>query len=564
MDLAPDESDGSTRARSDTMSSKGALVELRSSLRVGRRMVRRAAVSARDVGPRAFVASVFDGRRPSRSITNASLTWATAREGRNTVVWIHEYWNDTYGVVDPAVTVTLIRDDGSVVAAWSLPLTPRSTHAVDVRGECLARGVALPFEGQLRAEIDSDALVGGRPLQLLAEYRDDNANASMVHGQYGPSARPLAQVIGAIRVDPDAVAQWLSLTNGFAGGPRSSMRPQVTIRAHDGRTRRVRLPAVAAGTSTLVDLHALVPDLATFLGGRAGQVGVRLPYPASRIASCTVFADGRRVVNHGTIDRVFDQSRGVPSNWSESWPVVSVPFVARPDLETVITVPNRLGPVLGPQRVTITLYDAGGTSVGDETHDIDPDAMVEIRSHAVLGRLGVPEPFVGHVELTARLLDDSDAQPAILDVVVGIEHRGLLIGEVLAGGAFFNAPVPPRFPSPDVRRTRVFGLVRLGAGERTHVFLANPAGRDDYEVRSETVLTLVDETGCTVATAEVQLAPHGGRWFDLDLVFPTGRAALEPTGVGALRVRDTTARVYGYFVIENGGQTVMIDHLVGG
>lgn len=546
------------------MSSRGSLAEFRTTVRVGGRTARRAAAGAMAIGPRAFVHAVLDERRSTGRTSNASSTWVDATEGRTTTVWIHEYWTDTYGIDAPIINLSLVDGTGAVAAAWTLALAARSTHGVDVRAECLARGVPLPFTGQLRAELRADELVAGRPLQVLAEYRDADGSATLVHGQYGPSARPLAQEIGALRVAPDAVAQHLSIPNGLTSARVTKIQPRVTLRAHDGRTRRYRLAPIPTGASSLVDLHQLVPDLAAFLDGQAGQVSVRMPYPATRLASCTVFADGRRIVNHGTIDRVFDQSRGVPASWTSSWPVVSLPLHVSPDTDTVITVPNRLGPVLGAQRIDLRLFDRTGHRIGDVSYAVRSDATLEIHGRDILQRLDLPESYDGHLELAAHLIDDQAEQPSTIDVVVAFEHRGARTGEALAGGAFFNAPVPGRLTVADVRRTRVFGLVRCGAGERTQLFLANPAGRHAYNVTAHPTVTLLDADGATVAETTIDLAPHAGRWFSIDTLFPDAAALLGPTGVGTVRLRDVDARVYGYFLVDNDTRTVMFDHLVGG
>lgn len=551
------------------MSANSSMAELRTVARVGARTARRAAVGAWSLGPVAFAQAVVATRRTTGEVRNTGLTWVDAG-ARNTIVWIHEYWSDTYGIDPPIVNLALLDTAGVPVAAWTAPLPRAGTHGVDVRAVCRTHGVPLPFTGQLFAEIRGEGLVAGRPLQVLAEYRDVDGAGTLVHGQYGVSPRPLAHEIGAMRVDPDAVMQQLSVVNGLVSSRGVEIQPRLTIRNHAGVTRRARLPRVPANGSILVDLHEIVADLRPFLEGRPGQVSVRVPYPASRIATCATYADGRRIVNHGTIDRLFDQARGVPGHWTESWPVVSMPFHASaaddPNgrTDTVYTVPNRLGPVRGVQRVLLRVHTKDGEHVANATFAVASDATLEVRASAVAAQLGLALPFDGHVELASRLLDDDAEQPGILDVVVAFERDGARIGEALAGGAFFNAPVPPRLAMPDVRRTRTFGLVRVGGASRTHLFLANPAGRHGYDVTAEPTLRLFDANGTEVGDTKVRLAPHAGRWFDVDDLFPGAASLLGTSGTGTVRVRDAEARVYGWFVIGDGGRTVMVDHLVGG
>lgn len=557
------------------MSANTSMAELRTAARVGARTARRAAVGAWSLGPVAFAQAVAATRRTTGDVRNTGLTWVDAG-ARNTIVWIHEYWNDAYGIDPPIVNLTLLDAAGVPVAGWTAPLPRAGTHGVDVRAVCRAHDVPLPFTGQLLAEIRGDGLVAGRPLQVLAEYRDVDGSGTLVHGQYGVSPRPLAHEIGAMRVDPDAVMQQLSVVNGLVSSRAVEIQPRLTLRNHAGVTRRARLPRVPAHGSILVDLHEIVPDLGPFLEGRPGQVSVRVPYPASRIASCATYADGRRIVNHGTIDRVFDQARGVPGHWTESWPVVSMPFHAPApadptgatdaagQVDTVYTIPNRVGPVRGVQRVLFRVHTRDGDHVANATFAVASDATLEVRASAIAEHLGLELPFDGHVELASRLLDDDAEQPGILDVVVAFERDGVRIGEALAGGAFFNAPVPPRLAMPDVRRTRTFGLVRAGGGSRTHLFLANPAGRHGYDVTAEPTLRLFDTQGTPVAETSLRLAPHAGRWFDVDDLFPGAAELLGSEGTGTVRVRDTEARVYGWFVVGDRGRTVMFDHLVGG
>ncbi len=155
--------------------------------------------------------------------------------------------------------------------------------------------------------------------------------------------------------------------------------------------------------------------------------------------------------------------------------------------------------------------------------------------------------------------------PALVDILVGIVDDGDLAGEVQVGGEFFNAAIPDGVKMPDIRRTRTFGRVDVGPGSTTWLYLANPAGCDGYDVVANPLLTLVDMAGAKVATCEVVVPPRGCLLANVQDLFPEATQLLGAAGTGVVRVRDTSARLYGYYFVETAGsRTIPVCHLIGG
>jgi hypothetical protein len=88
---------------------------------------------------------------------------------------------------------------------------------------------------------------------------------------------------------------------------------------------------------------------------------------------------------------------------------------------------------------------------------------------------------------------------------------------------------------------------------------------DGHHAASATLLTLLDASGEHRLTREITLAPHGSLLAPVDELFPDAASLIGPSGIGALRVRDTTARLHGYAALQmDGAHTLAIDHLTGG
>src|SRR5207237_7836260 len=125
--------------------------------------------------------------------------------------------------------------------------------------------------------------------------------------------------------------------------------------------------------------------------------------------------------------------------------------------------------------------------------------------------------------------------------------------------------VPPGLRWPDIRRTRIFGRIRRGPGVRTTVVVTHPTAADAASEIARPTLTLLAPDGQRRSVTELELPPHGSRHADLDDLFPDAADIVGADGHGTLRVRDTGARLYGYYFVEtDGARTVPICHLLGG
>ncbi len=540
----------------------------RSALRQARRVTR----GARGLGP-SVTASWAWSQRPGQSadegpIENSSFTWVMAADDLTTSVLVHNYWSDAYGIDNPSFSASLLDLAGTVIASWTFDLEADATVTIDVRSVCADNGVALPFEGQLLLRHHHDKLAPSRPIQHYADYVHDDGESSGVHGQYGFQDRPLAQGVGSMRVESgDGRRTAIVVHNAYVGpGSPSRMRAEVEVFAHDGRHRRVAIDALDAGASCTVWLDEVFAGLEEFLGGRPGHVLVDLPCPSSRIFTYITFPpDDRLVVNHGTVDRRVQQDSGIPARWSPSRPVLSLFARCDEHHDTVIGLPNLWGPTRSAYDAQLDVYQSDGALVTTERHRVPVGGFFERRLSEVLEHAGVAGEFLGSVEVRLLAPSGVDEMPLVFDGLVALLRDGALSGEVQVGSDFYNAAVPETSRMPDIRRTRIFGRVATGSGRRTWIHLAYPVGQDAKLEPSATLLTLLDLDGRQVGTKEIALAPHGSVSASLDDLFPDAEAELAPSGVGVLRVRDTTARVFGFAAREvDGAQTVAIDHLTGG
>ncbi|MEP6624943.1 MAG: hypothetical protein ABJC79_10900 [Acidimicrobiia bacterium] len=504
------------------------------------------------------------GHRPVPTV-NTSMTWCRADESTTTLVWLHNYWSDAYDIDSPHLNGHLVALDGATLASFDVDLASDATVAIDVRARCTEHGVVLPFEGELLLEFDDERLAPNRPVQVFAEYVRDDGECTGVHGQYGLVATPAAQVVSAIRVEARAgYRTGFVVTNAYAGpGAPASMRPEITLLAADGRSWHARLDAIPSRGTRVVYADDVFPDAAGLLAGAAGHARVKLACPSSRVATFVEHPDDHRlVVNHGTVDRVFDQGVGIDPSWTRSWPVASVlgTFDARRD--TVLTLPNVWGPHADDYDVVIDLYRPDGTHLTRHHESVAKDHLRELSLRDLVD--SDPVPYV-HAEVQVLGNGPAGERPHTFDVLAGFVDDGELAAEVQIGADFYNADVPDGVQWMDLRRTRIFGRVRSDDMARTKLFLAQPVGTTGWTTTARPLLTLISADGTRRSTTEVELAPHGCLLADVTELFDDAHEILGPSGCGAVRVRDTTARLYGFYWVERpGARTLPLCHLIGG
>ena len=498
-------------------------------------------------------------------LVNTSLTWVHADAANTTVVWINNYWSDAYDIASPHLAAELIDVDGVTVGAFSIDLAPDETRAVDVRAELAGLGVGLPFQGQLLLRLEHERVVPNRPVQVFAEYRRDDGECSGVHGQYGLLSTPAAQVVSAMRVESNADTRTaFVVTNAYDGpGTPHPMHAELTVHAEDGRTWHAPIARVPTRGTVVAYADELIPGLSTMLAGRPAHARILLACPSSRIATFIESGTDRRViVNHGTVDRAFDQEPGIPAAWTESWPVASAFVTIDGDRDTVISLPNVWGPRADDYIAGVNVYRPDGTIVASHDVPVDRDCFREISMQSLLG---TDQGSVFHAEVCVRSHNDHAERPHTFDMLVGVRIRGELRAEAQVGAEFYNAPVPPGVRWMDIRRTRIFGRVDQTVGHRTSIFLAHPVGQSDVGSTTSPLLTLISADGTRRAETTVPLAPHGCVQFAVDELFADADDVLGPDGFGQLRVRDTGARLYGYSWVDHPtAATFPLDHLIGG
>ncbi|MGZ6928194.1 MAG: hypothetical protein ACXVJF_15915 [Acidimicrobiia bacterium] len=495
---------------------------------------------------------------------NTSLTWIRADAAHTTVVWINNYWSDAYDIAEPHLTATILDRSGSSLAEVPIDLAPDCTVALDVRTLCRDHAVALPFTGQLLLRLAHERLVPGRPVQVFAEYRRDDGECSGVHGQYGLVATPVAQVVSAMRVEPTPETRTgFVITNGYDGpGAPHDMRAELTVADAAGRERHAVLPPVPARGTLVTYADEAIEDLAAFLDGHPGHARIRLACPSSRIATfLESVTDGTTVVNHGTVDRVFDQEAGISGHWTSSWPVASAFAQLSAGRDTVIGLPNVWGPRADDYTAVLDLFDLDGRPVGRHEVTVARNGMTEVSIRDLVGL----EHAALHVEVSLRPVGHAAERPHTFDILVGVRVDGVLRAEAQVGSEFSNAPVPDGVRWPDIRRTRIFGRVDATDGRRTVLFLAFPVAGAAPVAPTRPLLTLVSADGTRRSTTEVELAPHGGLLAPVDELFADAAEILGPEGRGQVRVRDTSSRLYGYTWVEHPhAATFPLDHLIGG
>jgi hypothetical protein len=496
---------------------------------------------------------------PPGPATNSGLVWLRAGGGWDTTVWLHDYWLDAYGIEGVAVAAT-------VLGRHTVVAPPGATTRLRASALCARHGVALPFEGQLLLEVTHERLVAGRPVQVHADYTHPGGQTG-VHGQYGLMAMPTTHVAGNLRLDPGpGSTTWIIVGNHYVGpGGPCPMRAGVTVADADGRSRHAELPVLPPLGVRRVVLHDVFGDLTAFLGGRPGQIRVRVPCPGTRITAFTAYPDGRVVASHATDDRVFDRNPGLPGDWTATWPVAATPLFWDAHRDTTLTFINRWGPVPADQRVTVRVYDRDGVIQAGCGLVVPRDGVRELALGAVCRAAGLRPGIVALAESTVEPAAPQVQRPVRFDVVAGLLLDGRRVGEVQTGSEIYNAPPPTGMGWPDVRRTRTFARVDLSAGSDQGLFLAHPLGAPSSAVMAATALTLIDGRGRPVARHDVRIPPHGFVATSLDAIFPDGRARLGPGGVGALRVRSVDARLFAYHTVRPSGRAALsVDHLMGG
>ena len=503
-------------------------------------------------------------RRPAE-LVNTSLTWVRVDRANTTLVWINNYWSDAYGIPNPRLDAELIGLGGTTVASFAIDLAIDATQKLDVRNVLVEHGVALPFDGQLLLHLAHEAIVSNRPVQVFAEYRRDDGECSGVHGQYGLLTTPAAQVVSAMRVEAGAdVRTGFVVTNAYAGpGAPHPMQAELTVHSEDGRTWRAPLPSVPARGTVIAYADELVPDLAARLDGRPAHARIQLACPSSRIATFIESGSDRRVlVNHGTVDRVFDQERGIPFDWSESWPVASAFVRVDASRDTVVSLPNVWGPRAGDYTAVIEVYRPDGTFLTRHEYEVARDCFREVSMRDIVG---LDDGSLFHAEISVRAATVDAERPHTFDVLVGVRVDGDLRAEAQVGADFYNAPVPDGVRWMDIRRTRVFGRVDQSDGRRTWIYLAHPVGQVDSGPTTSPVLTLISADGTRRSAATIELPAHGCACFAIDELLADWRDVLGAEGFGQLRVRDTEARLYGYSWVDHPTATTFpLDHLIGG
>jgi hypothetical protein len=508
--------------------------------------------------------------QPPPQATNSAFVWARAANDCSTIVWIHNYWSDTYDIPNPTISCTLLSGPGIAVASVEVDLPKDGTIGVDVRTICRDHHIDLPFEGELLLEVTHEKIMAGRPLQVFAEYVHDSGEATGVHGQFGFTTKPFANLVASMRVEEGNGARTsFVIVNSYTGPARRAIRPVLELYSADGRTMKKRLPAIPQLASRRIYTKDVFPTADEFLGGSTGHARVLMPCPSSRMATLIEFPDGRDVVNHGTDSRLLDQGPGLPRDWSTTWPVAGGMVLLGPNRDTVISLPNNWGPYAEPYVATIDVFSPDGARLASQEVRVAKHGWSQVSVGELLASHGVSQSQwpVAHAEVSLGASDSHPFyRPATFDIMVAILDHGRLAGEVGVGGELFNCDIPPGLRMFPGRRTRTFGRVQIGPDVDTHIVLVHPTSDASHTVVAEPVLTLIGGDGRQRSSLEdVTIPVHGCVQLSVHDDFPDAVAVLGESGAGAVRVRNLNARLYGYYYTERrGAVTFPICHLIGG
>jgi hypothetical protein len=241
--------------------------------------------------------------------------------------------------------------------------------------------------------------------------------------------------------------------------------------------------------------------------------------------------------------------------------------------DIVVTLPNRWGPLSTDYVVSIDVFDLDGSHRATIEQCVPANGLRVVHLGDALLRGGVERSFRGHAEVRVAPKGALDEWPANVDILVGFEDHGRLVGEVQVGSDFFNCGSDEGLPEPSIRRTRVSGRVAAEPGHESWLYLALPIASKPGAVNdgvgsigaADAQLVLLDSDGCERATANVVLSPHGALCTAVRDIWPELDELLAPTAIGTIRVRSIDARLYGYsWIEERGSLTVPICHLIGG
>lgn len=526
-----------------------------------RRLIKRSPLH----GPAKKVRDAIVRRLPK---TNSSFCWIKEGEGISTRVYVYNYWSETYGLPRVRLRWTLFDEAGRRRGRGMRELRADETAVIASTDVLRESGVTPPFEGNLICELRDPRLRSGAPVQMLGEYRAADGTTSCVHSQWGfyDRTRKKGGAGGHIHVLVDDTYETVIVAQNCSRSTRArdlrANAPRVTFYNAEGEARTVRMPSIPPCGFGRYTLREAVSDGDRFLAGVSGNARVEMSTPSLRTFHYHRRRDGSISVNHAAGDYASHPDRVIPAARADfdkfGRGVVALGVAWGGDgVSSRYVLHNNYVPI-GAYALDVHLYDAdGGLRLHRPAYiTLDPRQTRVVSLAELLKEGGLPSPFRGSVQFALSLRGDAALCPSVFQLVTELSAGGRIAGSDV-GSDVFNA-VP--------QRTRIFARALETTDDETWLFVGNPSADPQGGRPSSTTVSLIAADGRDRLATSVAIPAQGVLFQPLRAVFPDAGAFLGRTGgVGLLKIRDVTRRLFGYHIVRHRRLgSVAFDHLIGG
>ncbi len=500
--------------------------------------------------------------------TNSSFCWIKEGEGISTVMYVYNYWVENYGIPRVRLRWTLFDEAGRRRGRGRRELRVDETAAIAAADLLREANVTGPFEGNLVFELTHPRLRPGLPVQVLGEYRAADGTMSCVHSQWGfyERTRPKGAAGGHIHVFSDDTYETVIISQNCSRSQRArdlrANAPRVTFYNAGGDARAVTMPSIPPCGFAHYMLRDVVSDGDRFLSGGSGNARVEMATPSIRTFHYHRRRDGSISVNHAAGDYASRPDRVTPA-LRETFdrfgrgPLAIGPAWEGDGVSSRYVLHNNYVPI-GSYAFDVHLYDVdGGLKLHRPAYVVlDPRQTRIVSLAKLLKEGGLVSPFRGSVQFALSLRSDAILCPSVFQLVTELSAGGRIAG-CDAGSDVFNA-------AP--QRTKIFARALETSDYETWVCVANPSSDPCGGRPSTTTVSLITADGRARLTASVAIPTQGALFQPLHAVFSEAAAFLDRTGgIGLLKVRDVTTRLYGYHIVRHRTLgSVAIDHLIGG
>ena len=511
---------------------------------------------------------VRDAVRRQLPTTSSSFCWIKEGEGVSTRVYVYNYWSENYGLSRVRLQWALYGPDGRRVGRGVRPLRRDETIVIAAADLAREAGVALPFEGNLVCQLRDRRLRRGLPVQMLGEYLNHDGTPSCVHSQWGffEPTRPKGAAGGHIHVIADGDYDTVIVPQNCSRSRRASdvraNAPRVTLYNAAGESRSATATAVAPCGFARLSVRDLVPDADIFFAGRSGNARVEMWTPSIRTFHYHRKRDGSISVNHAAGDYASQPERVVPLPYAalerlDRGPLAVAVAWEGDGVSSRYVLHNNYVPV-GAHHFDARVYDTAGKLILHRPEHVvlGPRQTRVITLASLLAEASITAPFRGTVQFALSLRPELTVYPPVFQLISEMSASGRIAGAD-AGSDIFNAP-----PG----RTKVFARVVENSDYETWFCVSNVASNPAQAGPSSTTVSLISGDGMARLTTTVEISAQGAVFARTSDLFPEAAAFLAPGGgLGLVKVRDVTRRLYGYHMLRHRRTGALaMDHLIGG